>query len=159
MTKPRLRLIRLITLLLIAGSILFLLLEHRGDAPKRNETTESNESGRYALTPGAIEKAFEAHQSNIIVTQEGHIIKILPDDNEGSRHQRFIVKLVSDHTILVAHNIDLAPKVLGLKENQPIVFRGEYEWNEKGGVIHWTHRDPKGLHEAGWLDYQGRRYQ
>jgi len=38
-------------------------------------------------------------------------------------------------------------------------FYGEYEWNSKGGVIHWTHLDPSGQHIAGWLKHDGKTYQ
>lgn len=90
----------------------------------------------------------------------GQIIKVLPDDNKGSRHQRLLVRL--DHypqvTVLIAHNIDLAPRVAGAKANQPIRFYGEYIYNDKGGVVHWTHKDPAARHQDGWLDYQGKRY-
>jgi hypothetical protein len=39
-----------------------------------------------------------------------------------------------------------------------ISFYGEYEWNNKGGVIHWTHHDPRGSHPDGWLLYDNRKY-
>lgn len=103
--------------------------------------------------------AFGNQRSNIQVRQAGTIIKILPDDTNGSRHQRFIVRLSSGQSVLIAHNIDLAPKVEGIREGSKISFNGEYEWNNKGGVIHWTHHDPQGQHESGWLAYNGRRYE
>jgi hypothetical protein len=40
-----------------------------------------------------------------------------------------------------------------------IQFYGEYEWNNKGGVVHWTHRDPNGHHVGGWLKHNGSTYQ
>lgn len=89
----------------------------------------------------------------------GEVIRILSDDNKGSRHQRFILKLPSGQTILIAHNIDLAPRVPGLQVGDTISFSGIYERNPKGGVVHWTHHDPKGHHTAGWLKKQGRIYQ
>ena len=76
-----------------------------------------------------------------------------------SRHQRFIVQLASGQTLLVAHNIDLAPRVADLKPGHIVAFYGEYEWNERGGVIHWTHHDPRGQHAAGWVEHNGVRYQ
>ena len=59
----------------------------------------------------------------------------------------------------MAHNIDLAPKIKGLKKGDTVGFNGEYEWTEQGGVIHWTHHDPAKHHVDGWLEHQGQRYQ
>lgn len=86
-------------------------------------------------------------------------MRILPDDTEGSQHQKFILKLLSGQTLLVAHNIDLAPRISALRDGDTVDFYGEYEWNAKGGVIHWTHHDPGGGHENGWLKHNGITYQ
>ena len=90
---------------------------------------------------------------------QGTVARILSDDNEGSRHQRFIVRQASGQTILIAHNIDLAPRVSPLNEGDSISFRGEYESNEKGGVVHWTHLDPHGQHPDGWINRDGEIFQ
>lgn len=89
----------------------------------------------------------------------GNVIRLLGDDNIGSRHQRFIIKLLSGQALLIAHNIDIAPKVSSLKEGDFIKFCGEYENNAKGGVVHWTHHDPSKRHIGGWLEYNGRKYE
>jgi len=89
----------------------------------------------------------------------GQVVRILSDDNDGSRHQRFILELSPGRTVLVAHNIDLAPRVPSLREGDRVSFYGEYETNPQGGVIHWTHHDPQGMHVAGWLEHNGKRYQ
>jgi len=89
----------------------------------------------------------------------GNVIRLLSDDNKGSRHQRFIIKQSSGRTLLVAHNIDLAPKIYSLQKGDSVKFCGEYEYNSKGGVIHWTHHDPQGRHPGGWLEYNGQKYQ
>lgn len=89
----------------------------------------------------------------------GEVTRVLPDDNDGSRHQRFIVRLSSGRSLLIAHNIDLAPRVPSIRVGDTVSFNGEYEWNDKGGVIHWTHLDPQNRHPAGWIEHKGKRYQ
>lgn len=106
-----------------------------------------------------IQAAFNEQRSGVQVQGEGVVSKLLSDDTDGSRHQRFILTLPSGQTLLVAHNIDLAPRIASLKSGDPVAFNGVYEWNAKGGVIHWTHHDPAGRHEAGWLRHAGQTYQ
>ena len=103
--------------------------------------------------------AYQSQQSDVQVTGFGTVVKILADDTKGSRHQKFILKLPSNITVLVAHNIDLAPRINGLNEGDEVAFFGEYEWNEKGGVIHWTHHDPNGRHLKGSLKHNGMMYE
>ena len=69
----------------------------------RNDATASD---------SAIAEAFESRRSNLQVEGGGEVIRILSDDVDGDRHQRFILRLGSGQTLLVAHNIDLAPRVL-----------------------------------------------
>jgi hypothetical protein len=106
-----------------------------------------------------IGRAFASGTSDVQVEGEGTVIRVLPDDVDGSRHQRFIVQLASGQTLLITHNIDLAPRIAGLKVGDSVGFNGEYVSNEKGGVIHWTHHDPQGRHVAGWVTHNGKRYQ
>lgn len=103
--------------------------------------------------------AFEQRQSNLQVQLTATVSRVLDDDNQGSRHQRFILRLVNGQTVLVAHNIDLAERVAGLTEGASITLAGEYEWNDMGGVIHWTHHDPNGNHPGGWIQLGSQRYQ
>jgi hypothetical protein len=107
----------------------------------------------------ALAKAFQSQQSGVQVSGEGVVDRVLSDDNEGSRHQRFILRLASGQTLLIAHNIDLAPRVEALASGDRVLFYGQYEWNAEGGVIHWTHHDPEGRHVSGWLKSNGRTYQ
>lgn len=90
---------------------------------------------------------------------EGTVVRVLEDDNNGSRHQRFIIRLASGQTVLVAHNIDIAPRIEGLSEGDTVSFSGVFEDNDKGGVLHWTHHDPAGKHVGGWIRHAGRIYE
>lgn len=118
-------------------------------------------AAREVISPdsGVIRQAFESKARHLQVTASGTVLKLLADDNEGSRHQRFIVKLDNGMTLLIIHNIDLADRVAGLKAGDMVSFNGEYEWNKKGGLVHWTHHDPQGRHAAGWLKHDGQTYQ
>ena len=98
-------------------------------------------------------------QSGTQVAGEGTVTRILGDDTMGDHHQRFILTLDSGRTLLIAHNIDIAPRIESLREGDSVSFSGEYEPNDKGGVVHWTHHDPQGQHAAGWLKHRGRTYQ
>jgi hypothetical protein len=145
------RLFRVLTLVAALG--IAWLATGRWNAPEKDLRPEA------APADIVLAEAFEARRSNLLVQGRGTVIRILPDDNDGSRHQRFILQLDSGHTLLVAHNIDLAPRIPDLKVGDVVEFSGEYEWNPQGGVIHWTHHDPQGRHPAGWLRYQGKTYQ
>ena len=115
--------------------------------------------GTAPLADEPIGRAFASGTSDVQVQDDGKVISVLPDELDGSRHQRFIVQLASGQTLLITHNIDVAPRIAGLKVGDSVGFNGEYVWNEKGGVIHWTHHDPQGRHVAGWVMHNGKRYQ
>jgi len=106
-----------------------------------------------------LQEAWQQRRSNLQIQGSGVVVRLLADDLDGSRHQRFILRLNSGQTLLVAHNIDIAPRVAELQVGDRVEFFGEYEWNAEGGIIHWTHRDPQNRHVAGWLKHEGRTYQ
>ncbi|WP_180108309.1 DUF3465 domain-containing protein [Acinetobacter sp. YH12085] len=106
-----------------------------------------------------IAHAFKNKLGNVQVEGTGRVKAVLRDDNEGSRHQKFILTLNNGQTLLVAHNIDLAPRIDNLQKGDIVQFYGEYEYSDKGGVMHWTHHDPNGRHQDGWLKHQGKTYQ
>ena len=149
---------------LIIIVIVFLIAAYLGlDFKQKQNTTNGS-----ALPPSTnlviddqqkIMQAYQQQRSNIQVQAHGTIKAILPDDNQGSRHQKIILQLENGLTVLIAHNIDLAPKIEGLKKGDKVEFYGEYEYSPKGGVIHWTHHDPQNKHAHGWLKYQGQIYQ
>ena len=129
------------------------------NADFENTRTAPTDSGVQVSGDQILAKAFRDHTNDLQVQGSGRVTRVLSDDNEGSRHQRFILRLGSGQNILVAHNIDLAPKIQSLKKGDHLEFYGEYEWNSKGGVIHWTHHDPQARHVDGWLKHKGKIYK
>ena len=108
---------------------------------------------------GQVEQAFKTKATDVQVAGEGLIFRTLSDDRSGSPHQRFILRLASGQTVLIQHNIDVAPRINDLKTGDTVSFYGEYIWNDQGGLIHWTHHDPAGRHTGGWVKHNGRTYQ
>ncbi|MES1939931.1 hypothetical protein T5B8_06798 [Salinisphaera sp. T5B8] len=125
------------------------------DAPRGATATPERAQTR----SDAIARAFAQHARDVPVTGEGRVKTVLADDERGSRHQRFILELASGQTLLIAHNIDIAPRIAHLAAGDRVRFHGIYEYNPQGGVVHWTHHDPQGRHAGGWLEYDGRRYE
>lgn len=150
-TTPRRRGLRLwVTILVLLGYVAFQWLNEEGLIPRAPATGSD---------PGIIEQSYAEERSGVWVEDRGTVERTLSDDNEGSRHQRFILRLASGHTVLVAHNIDLAPRA-AIQVGDAISFRGKYEWNQQGGVVHWTHHDPRSpdrIDAGGWLDVDGKR--
>jgi hypothetical protein len=139
-------------LIAVAAALIYGYLSHQGvSIPEFSLWTQSADK--------ILQKAYNDRQSDLQVQGAGVVTKILPDDFEGSRHQRFILKLSSGQLLMVAHNIDLAPRINRLKTGDTVAFYGEYEWNAKGGVIHWTHHDPSGRHIDGWLKHDRKTYE
>jgi len=127
-------------------------------APPPAATTATATTTSAPEPAGEIEVAFSERRSGFMTEASGTVTRILPDDREGSRHQRFVVLLESGHSLLIAHNVDIAERV-PLRRGERVRFRGQYEWNDLGGVVHWTHRDPEGGHDEGWIEYRDERYR
>ncbi|HET7845787.1 MAG TPA: DUF3465 domain-containing protein [Xanthomonadales bacterium] len=137
-----------IVLIAIAGWQAFRDPVRPGDPAPREPVPKATPAAR---TDDSLGRAIAARASDVDVTGSGVVVKLLRDDREGSRHQRFLVDVGAERTILVAHNIDLAARVAPLAVGDRVEFAGEFEWNERGGVVHWTHPDPRGRHRAGYV--------
>jgi hypothetical protein len=132
----------------------------RGNKPGRGVVQPSTPSP--VGSDGGIPDLFRHQQSDQVVQAAGTIVKVLPDDidtSDGSeQHQKFLVELLDSRrtTIKICHNLKFgrAPA----KEGQVVSFRGEYEYNDKGGSVHWTHHDPMQIHPDGWIEIDGQRY-
>jgi hypothetical protein len=149
----------ILALLVVTAGYWLQQTSSRSPESERASRTVQSSPNTSAFAGDDLARAYEQQLSNLQVQGEGEVIKVLQDDVQGRRHQRFLLKLASGQTILIAHNVDLAPRIASLREGDRVAFHGEYEWNDKGGVIHWTHHDPDGRHTAGWLEHNGRRYQ
>lgn len=157
------RTVRRILLLLVVATATLYTLRQDPDSMSGTVPTGSSSTGSGGVTvmeagERAVLEAFARRRSDVVVEIEGTVQRLLDDDERGSRHQRFILELPGSHTVLVSHNIDLAPRV-PIQAGDWLALRGEYEWNERGGVLHWTHHDPRGDRQGGWIRHEGRDYR
>lgn len=121
-------------------------------APAKSTVAEPRETVRATLpAPKYIDHA--------MVEDSGKVYRLLPDDNEGLRHQKFLVRTASRDSVMIVLNIDIAPRIEGIAIGDIVEFRGEFIDNERGGLVHWTHHDPSGRHAAGWIRHKGRKYE
>jgi hypothetical protein len=68
-----------------------------------------------------------------------------------------VLRTAGQQTLLIANNLDVGDRVpLGLGDR--VRFRGLYEWNDLGGLVHWTHRDPMGIGDGGWIRHRRQIY-
>ncbi len=146
-------------MIVLALAGLLYLLEGRNLEISAPVPAEPPAAAAPALDDSALRGAIDARAEDVQVEGQGVVARILPDDNKGSRHQRFIVRLSDGQTILIAHNIDLAPRVAPLDSGDTVSFAGEYVWNQQGGVVHWTHHDPQGRHVDGWIRRNSQVFQ
>lgn len=87
----------------------------------------------------------------------GDVVRLLPDDKKGSKHQLFIIQTADGLKLKVAHNVDLAPYV-PLAVGDEVDVKGDLIPSKPMDVLHWTHYDPAGSHPDGYIRHRGRSY-
>ena len=95
------------------------------------------------------------------VTIEGAVIRVLATSSglQGS-HERFVVAVESgnaEQDVLVADNVTIG-RAAPVRRGDRVIVRGELAIDPTGPVIHWTHHDPRGRHESGFVRLNGELY-
>ena len=80
--------------------------------------------------------------------------EILPPGNASNPHEKIIV-LIGKVKIMIVHNLNLAPNV-SIAQGETITFCGTYQPDY--GILNWTHFDPQGQHDNGFLYFNGLTY-
>lgn len=121
-------------------------------------TNPTSAFGRPVLEQNQILQAQASGLSKVEVLFAAKVKKLLADDTQGLPHQRFLLELNNGTTVLVAHDTKYAPKV-PINPGDVLVIQGEYVWNKKGGLVHWTHHSDTPRHASGYIEFNGQRYQ
>jgi len=109
----------------------------------------------------AVCEAYSAQRSRVEVVADGTVTRVLGvAPGRVSPHEGFLLRLESGCSLVVRveANTDFTGRI-GLSEGQRVAVKGEYEYYPRGGVVHWTHRDPRGRHEGGYIEAGGRLYE
>lgn len=159
------KLIRIIVTLIVAAGVggYNYFTKDKVHHPENNSTTNNSSTNapridhqQEVLTK--IRKERNNTHARFWLETQGQVIKLLKDDTKGSPHQKFLIKLAPDITLLVAHNTALAKRA-PIQTGDQVKIRARYEWNNRGGVLHWTHHDPKGKQKGGWIYTNGKYYK
>lgn len=118
------------------------------------ETTQSPDDS-------AVCAAYSASRSHVEVVADGTVTRVLGTrPGRVSPHEGFLLSLGSGCKLVVRveANTDFTGAI-PITAGQHVSVKGEYEYYSLGGVIHWTHRDPRGRHEGGYIEAGGQTYE
>jgi hypothetical protein len=95
------------------------------------------------------------------ITIEGKVVKVL-ETHGGVQglHERFVVAIRTgkgEQDVLVADNISVG-RAAPVRPGDDVTVKGELALDPSGPVIHWTHHDPRGRHESGFVRDNGVLY-
>ncbi len=117
-------------------------------------------AGTQAPNDAALCAAYAAGRSRVEVVADGSVTRVLGvQPGRVSPHEGFLLRLASGCSLIVRveANTDFTGSI-PLAAGSSVLVKGEYEYYPLGGVIHWTHRDPRGRHEGGYIQTGGQIY-
>ncbi|MDG0817890.1 DUF3465 domain-containing protein [Bdellovibrio svalbardensis] len=85
------------------------------------------------------------------------VIQLLPDDNSGLKHQKWVVRLSNGKLMQAVYNSDMCPRV-PIKVGDVVAMGGMFLWTEVGAMLHWLHHDPRGNRPDGYVMVNGTYY-
>ncbi|MGI8968072.1 MAG: DUF3465 domain-containing protein [Chloroflexota bacterium] len=103
-----------------------------------------------------VQTDFSHRYSQVWVTLTARVVRLLPDSQGQYQHQRFIVQCPSGQTVLIVNDVSIGERA-PVRIGQSVSVRGQFIWNNQGGLIHFTHHDPAGG-EGGWIIDARRQY-
>lgn len=154
---------------LVLGLVVVLQLSSYADARHRDR----NNGGRNDYPSTARETGSEEAMRNdrdLAGAVEGHVnrrqfleggnmevVKVLPDDNNGLKHQSWIVRLSNGRELRAVYNVDMCERV-PVRVGDRVAMGGEFIWTKYGGLLHWLHHDPRGQRPDGYVYLNGKFY-
>jgi hypothetical protein len=111
---------------------------------------------------GAVYDAWRAQRSRVEVTADGSVARVLGiREGPSGTHEGFLLHLRGSAgrglTVRVEDNVDITGRI-PLREGDDVIVKGEYVYDPRGGLIHYTHHDPRGRHPSGYVRVGDRVY-
>lgn len=122
--------------------------DERADIQGRNNNSGDSQIVAAAERRGRVDFV---EGSGMVVTQ------LLPDDNSGLRHQKWMVKLSNGQSMQAVYNSDMCPRV-PLKVGDVVAMGGQFIYTNEGPMLHWLHFDPKSNRPDGYVEVNGQAY-
>jgi hypothetical protein len=112
---------------------------------------------------GAVYDAWRTGRSHLELTASGSVARTLGlRRGPSGMHEGFLLHLRGSAgrglTIRVEDNVDLTGPI-PMAAGDDVEVRGEYVYDERGGLIHYTHLDPRGRHPGGYVRVHDKVYQ
>jgi hypothetical protein len=112
---------------------------------------------------GAVYDAWRAQRSHVEVTARGSVALYLGvRSGPSGEHEGFLLHLSGSSgrglTVKVEDNTDITGPI-PLRPGDAVEVRGEYIYTSLGGLIHYTHHDPRFRHAGGYVSVAGKMYR
>lgn len=113
----------------------------------------------YNPEPGfkVLADAYLNNESGMVAEVQGRITRLIMDQADGAREQKFVILGVSGQSLLVTHDLSRSERI-PVAVGDTVMVRGEYVWTEPGGMLEWTTRDIGSGDRHGWVEHKGKRY-
>jgi hypothetical protein len=132
--------------------------DNRGNRDDRGTSVESSQSQGDLSSDAALVSAVNGRRRlNFVQGGNMTVIKVLPDDNQGLKHQKWIVRLSNGSQLMGVYNSDMCERV-PLKAGDVIAMGGQFIWTNEGGLLHWLHHDPRNHRPDGFVQLNGKFY-
>jgi len=110
---------------------------------------------------GQICSLYSSGQGGVEVIGQGTVLAVLGTrEGRSGQHEGFLLRLHQqcDLMVRVETNVDITGPV-PVRDGEIVTVKGQFENDPMGGVIHWTHHDPRGRHVSGYVEAGGKLYQ
>lgn len=144
------------SLVLLSLSLTLSIAEANNNYQDQN-FDQSSEQNLAADDSQLVQAMENKRRVNFVEGSNMTVVKILPDDNSGLTHQKWIVKLSNGKLLQAVYNTDMCPHV-PLQVGDVVAMGGMFLWTGQGGLIHWLHHDPRGTRPDGYVMVNGTYY-